>query len=210
METLPTQFNDALTAIEASGRSRSSRCRAQEIRELLEADDQLRALGVDTVLIGSYARRTGSTQAKTSTCSSSSPSSTPRPTRLPCSPPSSVCPTAEYGERAELQRRPVKVSFGDEASPSTSFPPELGRVGRFPTTTPTSGATLTSAGSRLIPRNTTTLTEQRNKSPQFVDRGAYVPSVKLFRRTRRQHLGDNKPGGLYFEDARPTRPSKTA
>src|SRR5215217_7033129 len=60
METLPTQFNDALTAVEVNGKKRDRVIAAhKEIRELLEADKQLCDLGVDTILIGSYARHTG-------------------------------------------------------------------------------------------------------------------------------------------------------
>ncbi len=58
--TLPTQFNDALSAIEVNGKKRDRVIAGhKEIRELLEGDEQLCELGVDTILIGSYARHTG-------------------------------------------------------------------------------------------------------------------------------------------------------
>ena len=60
MATLRNQFNQALTNIEINGK-KADRARAahREIRSVLEADDQLREWGVDTVLIGSYSRDTG-------------------------------------------------------------------------------------------------------------------------------------------------------
>ena len=57
MTTLSNQFKQAITNIGAK-RARAIKAHT-EIRALLETDPYLRNLGVDTVLIGSYARRTG-------------------------------------------------------------------------------------------------------------------------------------------------------
>ena len=60
METLPDQFGDALSRIEIKGEKRERAVAAQtEIRDYLEADGYLCSVGVDTVLIGSFARQTG-------------------------------------------------------------------------------------------------------------------------------------------------------
>lgn len=60
METLPQQFDDALRAIEITKTKRDRVVAAhKEIRKLLHADPLLVAWGIETVLIGSYARRTG-------------------------------------------------------------------------------------------------------------------------------------------------------
>jgi hypothetical protein len=49
------------------------------------------------------------------------------------------------------------------------------------------------------PEKLTALTSERNVAPTVSERGAYVPTVKLIRQIREQHLGDAKPGGLYME-----------
>jgi hypothetical protein len=49
------------------------------------------------------------------------------------------------------------------------------------------------------PEKLAELTVERNKTPKVGAQGAYVPTVKLLRQTRRHHRGDAKPGGFYFE-----------
>jgi len=43
------------------------------------------------------------------------------------------------------------------------------------------------------------LTTDMNGQMTIGGRGVYVPTVKLMRQTRRHHLAEAKPGGLYFE-----------
>ena len=60
METLPNQFKDALSRIEIKGEKRARAIGAHsEIRSYLEENEILYKWGIDTVLIGSYARHTG-------------------------------------------------------------------------------------------------------------------------------------------------------
>jgi tRNA nucleotidyltransferase (CCA-adding enzyme) len=60
METLSTQFEQALKNIEISGRKRERAINAhEEMRGVLELSEDLQKLGIETVLIGSHARRTG-------------------------------------------------------------------------------------------------------------------------------------------------------
>src|SRR4051794_3249494 len=112
METLPTQFTGALTAIEVNGKKRDRGIAAhKEIRELLEADAELGKLGVDTILIGSYARHTGIYPGKdvdvfvklTKLDTTADPATVFNAVKRVL--------TAKYGKRAEPQRRAVKVSF---------------------------------------------------------------------------------------------------
>jgi hypothetical protein len=201
METLPTQFNDALTAIEVNGKKRDRVIAAhKEIRELLEADQKLCALGVDTILIGSYARHTGIYPGKdvdvfvklTKLDSTADPAAVFDAVKRVL--------IAKYGERAEPQRRAVKVSFGDDGFSVDAVPAvTLGRRWALPNHDPDKWGSPDERWIETDPEKMTALTEQRNKSPRVGERGAYVPTVKLMRQTRRQHLGDNKPGGLYFE-----------
>jgi hypothetical protein len=43
------------------------------------------------------------------------------------------------------------------------------------------------------------LTVQRNDDFQVAGDGAFVPTVKAIKQIRRHHLGDQRPGGLFFE-----------
>lgn len=60
MELLAPQFAAAVQNVTINGLKRERAIAAHTtVRTLLEADSQLRAWGIDTVLIGSYARQTG-------------------------------------------------------------------------------------------------------------------------------------------------------
>lgn len=52
---------------------------------------------------------------------------------------------------------------------------------------------------RTNPERLTDLTQRLNGEISIGGQGAYVPTVKAVRQIRRAHLGDAKPGGLYFE-----------
>ena len=59
METLDTEFAQAVRNVTIHGEKQERAIAAHtEIRELLEADTQLYEWGIDTILIGSYARQT--------------------------------------------------------------------------------------------------------------------------------------------------------
>lgn len=201
METLPTQFNDALTAIEVNGKKRDRVIAAhKEIRKLLEGDQQLCELGVDTILIGSYARHTGIYPGKdvdvfvklTKLGTTADPADVFAAVERVL--------TARYGKRAEKQRRSVKISFGDDGFSVDAVPAvKLGNRWALPNHDPDKWGNPDERWIETDPEKMHTLTEARNKSPKVGDRGAYVPTVKLVRQTRSHHLDDDKPGGLYFE-----------
>lgn len=52
---------------------------------------------------------------------------------------------------------------------------------------------------RSNPERLTELTQGLNGTVSISGQGAYVPTVKAVRQIRRAHLGDAKPGVLYFE-----------
>jgi len=52
---------------------------------------------------------------------------------------------------------------------------------------------------RTNPEELTSLTQRQNGRCAIGGQGAYVPTVKAVRQIRCAHLGDLKPGGLYFE-----------
>ena len=217
MATLRNQFNQALTNIEINGK-KADRARAahREIRSVLEADDQLREWGVDTVLIGSYSRDTGIYPGKDVDVfvklTGLDTKAMPRDVY------NAVWDAlvrrygdANEGGRATQQARSIKVAFPDEddssdgnASFSVDSVPAVrdgvrwaipakdrnrwtGSTGRWVTTDPERFGSLSSALSTSP------------GSPAVGDRNAYKPIVKLTRQARRTHVGENRPGGLYVE-----------
>ena len=215
MATLRSQFNQALTNIEINGK-KAERARAahREIRLVLEADDQLRAWGVDTILIGSYSRDTGIYPGKDVDVfvklTGLDTSAMPRDVY------DAVWDVlvrqygdANEGGRATGQARSIKVAFPDEDDPgdgNASFSVDsvpavrdgtrwaipakdrnrwTGRTGCWVTTDPEWFGSLSSALSTSP------------VSPAVGDRNAYKPIVKLTRQARRTHVEERRPGGLY-------------
>ena len=58
METLAKQFDEALALIGIGEKSKRAQAAHEEVRKVLETSEALRKWGVDTILIGSYARNT--------------------------------------------------------------------------------------------------------------------------------------------------------
>jgi predicted nucleotidyltransferase len=203
METLPTQFEKALTLIEVSGKKRERAVKAhEEIRGILESSAALQKLGIETVLIGSYARHTGiypgrdvDVFVKLTRLNTSA-----EPQRVF----DAVCDVLvdHYGERAEPQRRSIKVSFdfdGDGFSVDAVPAVHLGNRWGLPNRDRDSWEDRDRRWVETDPEYLGTLTIVRNRRPKVDDQGAYVPTVKFVRQIRREHRGDAKPGGLYVE-----------
>lgn len=219
MATLRTEFGRALTNIEVNGEKAQRASEAQaEIRQLLEADQALRAWGVDTRLIGSYSRDTGIYPGKdvdvfvklTQLDTGSSPTDV---FDAVWSVLEHEYGDAEHGGRATPQARSIKISFPDSEKPwdeNSGFAVDavpavkdgtrwaiptrdratwVATSGRWVTTDPEKFGELSSALSTS------------SASPTVGERDAYKPVVKLMRQARRTHLGDRRPGGLYVEFA---------
>lgn len=203
METLHAQFDDALARIEISGDKRERAQRAHtEIRDLLEADDDLCGLGIQTSLIGSYARHTGIYPGKDVDVFV-------KLTKLDTSADPLVVFDAvwkvlhgHYGDRATAQNRSINVKF-DVDGFSVDAVPAVRFAERWAIPTHDRDVWARASGAdrwvETDPEKLTDLTEARNRAPKIGARGAYVPTVKLIRQTRRHNLGDHRPGGLYFE-----------
>lgn len=202
METLSSQFQQAITNITVNGAKRTRAIKAHtEIRALLEADPYLCSLGVDTVLIGSYARKTGIYPGRDVDVfvklKKLDTSADPQAVF------DAVCRVlvAHYGDRVEVQHRSVKVSFDGDDKFSVDAVPAVRFGERW--ALPTHDRDLWQRpGERWIetdPERLGELTSMRNRAPTVEGDGAYVPIVKLVRQVRANHLGDQKPGGLYFE-----------
>jgi hypothetical protein len=199
METLPSQFDGALSRIEINAARRGRAIAAHEdVRTLLETSPTLRALGIDTVLIGSYARQTSISPGRDVDvfCKLTALDTSVAPSDV-FDDFASVL-TDHYHERAEERARSVKIDFGGEFSvdavPAANADPHWaipahersiwGGEGRWITTDPEELGRLTTAA---------------NDSLLIGGQGAYVPLVKLMRQTGRHHRGDARPGGLYIE-----------
>lgn len=207
MELLAKEFSNTLTRIEINGEKLDLAIEAHsEIRDYLESSPELENWGLNTVLIGSYARRTGIYPGKdvdifaklinldTSTS------------------PKYIHDTIfdilydKYGDRAEKQRRSVKISF-DYDSRNIEFSVDVVPAVKYGEkwAIPSSDIDLwelSDAPERWIrtdPEKFTEITQTINSTIQINDQGAYVPTVKLIKQIRKHWLDDNKPGGLFFE-----------
>jgi hypothetical protein len=206
MERLEEQFAGALEKIEVRGATRERAIKAhEEVRAVLETDAKLREWGIKTVLIGSYARRTGIYPGKDVDVFVKLTALTTQNTQ-----PATVYNRvrdvlmAHYGDRAKPQPRSIKVEFdfdGDgfavDAVPAVRMGQRWG-IPRRKTETWES-PNIAERWVETDPEKLAELTTERNKAPKVGDQGAYVPTVKLVRQARRHHLAERKPGGLYFE-----------
>ena len=199
METLAKQFDEALGLIDIGDKSKRAQLAHTEVREVLETSDTLRKWGVDTILIGSYARRTGIYPGKDVDVFS-------RMTELD----TSASPTTvfaeirdtlvdHYGSRATPQRRSVKVAFDAEFSVDAVPAVRAGARWAVPNRNPVTWSQPESRWIETDPERLGVLTTQRNRQPTVGGQGAYIPLVKLVRQIREHHLRDAKPGGLYLE-----------
>ncbi len=205
METLPSQFDDALAHIEINGRKRERAVAAHtEIREWLETDATLVSWGIDTVLIGSYARNTGIYPGKDVDVFAKLTALDVRVNPQEVFDTVAAMLRRKYDDRAEQQNRSVRVSFDTDGDGfSVDVVPAVPTAQHW--AIPQRDRTLwmsADLGARWVetdPERLGNLTAARNVSPQVGTRGAYVPVVKLVRQVRRHHMADAKPGGLYFE-----------
>ncbi len=201
MEVLSKEFEFALSNVEVStGKQKRAQQAQLEVREVLEADATLCDWGVDTVLIGSYVRHTSihpgkdvdvfsKLDALDTTASPTTVYNTMRDVLV-----------RQYGKRAEPQHRSIKILFDTDDGFSVDAVPAVHCDARW--AIPNRDVKTWEGEGRWVetdPEKLTALTIDVNKLLTVSGQGAYVPIVKLVRQTRRHHLGDAKPGGLYFE-----------
>jgi hypothetical protein len=203
--TLSDQFEDALTHLELREKRRRVEKAHTEIRSHVENDDQLRSWGIDTVLIGSYARHTAIYPGKdvdvfaklTELDTSVNPATVFEGVRDVL--------VSRYGERARPQARSIKVTFPSDGGEDfhADVVPAVRNGRRW--AIPRRDTTLWEADDvrerwvETDPEEMTRLASEMNTTLSIGGHGAFVPVVKLVRQTRRQHRGKEKPGGFYFE-----------
>lgn len=202
---LPEQFSGALTRLELREKRGRVEAAHKEIRAYLESDEGLNLWGVDTILIGSYARQTAIYPGKdvdvftklTKLDTTSNPRTVFERVRDVL--------VAKYGDRAQPQARSIKVTFAEDGDedfhvdvvPAVTY----GDRWAIPRRDPNRWDARDEA-ERWVetdPEKLTALTSKMNTILEVDGQGAYVPIVKLVRQTRRHHRGEEKPGGFYFE-----------
>lgn len=197
MTTLATSFKEALGTIEPDEDKENAAAAHAEVRDVLGVDKDLKNLGIDPVLIGSYARNVSIRHVKDVDVFA----------RLQKAD-DSIAPgamldtfekvlAAEYGDgRVERQHRSIKVDFPDfdltvDAVPARpcddnwEIPNKLEDMER-------------AQWVETNPLKLNDLTTEANEAFVLNGNGIYVPIVKLVRQVRRTWL-DDQPGGLFFE-----------
>lgn len=199
METLPNEFKNCLTRIDMSAAKQAEAIAAHaEVRTYLETLPKFVEWGIDTILIGSYARKTviypGNDVDVFSRLTALDTTASPRTVFDAFV----AALTTKYGERATVQRRSVKISF--PAGFAVDIVPAVRAGDRW--AIPSREQEDWGAGRSWMatdPERLGELTTEQNEVPTVGDQGAYVPTVKLVRQTREHHLGEAKPGGFYME-----------
>jgi hypothetical protein len=193
--TLPTNFRQALHNVQPAEDEKNAADAHDQVSDALKGDPKLRQLGIDPVLIGSYAREVSIKRVKDVDVFGRL---TKADARLD---PGDALNLFErvlirkFGEeRVERQHRSLKTGFPEfdlcvDSVPARPYgdhweiPNRPNERARWVETNPT----------RL-----NELTTQVNQTFTLNGSGIYVPVVKLVRQTRRTWIGD-QPGGFFFE-----------
>jgi hypothetical protein len=187
---LPVQFERAKTNVEPTTDDKTNAAEAHsDLRAHLEGDGELKELGVDTILIGSYKRQVSIRRVKDvdAFCKLMELPEDADPAGLLAT--FETILTREYGaDQVECQDRSIKVEFPDYDLHVDAVPARpVGDYWEVPD--PEGGWQETN------PEQLGVLTTEMND--RYEER--YVPVVKLIRQARRANLGDDRPGGLYLE-----------
>jgi SMODS domain-containing protein len=205
METFAEQFRAALSRIEVSGSRQDDAAKAhKEVRGVLESAPELKEMGVDTILIGSYSRHTGIYPGKDVDVF------VKLPRRDTSSEPKEIfgalnaALVKHYVERAEPQRRSTKIAFKGSGPSADDNRFSVDAVGAVGSATNWAIPDISRGGKqsswvKTNPERLGELTTVQNQRKTIDGKGAYVPVVKLVRQAREAHLGKARPGGLYFE-----------
>lgn len=220
---LTSEFQTAQGRINLGQRRAVAIAAHLEVRERLNSCDGLTSRGLNDVLIGSYARETGIWPGKDvdvfAKLEVESVDSIDPDTLYKLF---FDCLLASYGDRVVPQSRSIKVRFGSGGrGPALRFLSSQGvgsldlfdfAVDVVPAvrwadhwaipSNRTQNWGSSRAEDRWVltdPEQLTTMSSELNKGPMIGGQGAFVPTVKAIKQIRKFHLGDQKPGGLYFE-----------
>lgn len=222
MESLPTEFGLAVRHVTISGTKEERAIAAHtEVRELLEDDPELCGWGIDTRLIGSYARHTARYPGKdVDVFLRFAGLSTADDPGVVYDGVARVL-IRKYGEkdvdpggRVTKQARSLKVAFTDPDQPDSDLSFSIDAVPAVPwgdhwgipnrdtdrwrDPDPENRWVLTSP--IQFADDSETLSTSPD-SPTVGKVNAYCPVVRLLRQVRHVHLAEDRPGGLYTEVA---------
>ncbi|MFB8125944.1 nucleotidyltransferase [Streptomyces bacillaris] len=200
MATLASQFRDALSAIEPAEDAEHAQDAHKQVSEALKADEYLRKLGVDPLLIGSYKRHVSIRRVKDVDVFArlTKAGSSLRPGAI-LDHVTDVLADA-FPDCVERQHRSVKVDFPDyDLSVDVVIARPCGDHWEIPQKIQEDGR---ASWVETNPSKMTDLTTAANKAFLLYDddddSGVYVRVVKLVRQVRRAWV-DDQPGGYYFE-----------
>lgn len=220
VETLENEFGQAVRNVTISGVKRDRAIAAHtEVRALLEADPELCSWGVDTILIGSYARQTARYPGKDVDVflRFKNLSVHHDPGKVYDAVERTL--VAKYGlkdyeegGRVTRQSRSLKIDFLDpdddlsdnsfsiDAVPAVPWGEHWGIPNR-------DRDQWNSEEKRWIKTNPVKFADDTNAlavatwSPTVGTMNAYRPVVRLLRQVRHVHFGEQRPGGLFIEVA---------
>ena len=186
MPQLATQFEEAKTNVSPTPTDVGNASNAHsQVREALETSDELASIGIDTILIGSYARQVAIRRITDVDVFSKLPDIdwTVAPVQLLAQFRDVLA--SEFGAGlVELQDRSVKVEF-------PSFELSVDAVPARPHLSHWEVPDRHGGWEKTNPERLGSLTTEMNGHHQ----GHYVPTVKLIRQARRAQLGEGQPGG---------------
>ncbi|TDO44169.1 hypothetical protein EV643_117192 [Kribbella sp. VKM Ac-2527] len=197
MATLSSYFREALKNIEPGEDADHARDAHAEVRNVLQQSQDLRALGINPVLIGSYKRNVSIRRVKDVDVFGrlDAADDTLRPGYA-----LELFHDALLGgydkNRVHTQHRSFKVDFPDYDLTVDVVPARrAGDNWEIPKKTDQDNR---ASWIETNPLRLNELTTQANTDFTLNGKGIYVPTVKLVRQIRRTWLGD-QPGGLFFE-----------
>lgn len=220
METLATEFGQAVRNVTVSGRKQEHAIGSHtEVRELLEADAELCEWGIETILIGSYARHTARYPGKDVDVFLRFKNLSVRHD------PNKIYNAVErvlvnrYGlkdrdpnGRVTLQARSLKVDFPDiedplsdasltiDAVPAVPWDDNWGIPNRDRTEWGNEDKRWIKTNPIKFAGDTESLSIA-SWSATVAGANAYRPTVRLLRQIRHEHLREQRPGGLFTEIA---------
>ncbi|WP_406048286.1 SMODS domain-containing nucleotidyltransferase [Kribbella sp. NBC_00889] len=219
METLSAEFEFAVSNVTIHGeKQQRAKAAHTEVRELLEADRQLRDWGIDTILIGSYARLTARFPGKDVDVFLRFKNLSVRHDPARIYEQVKRVLVAHYGlkdqdsgGRVTEQARSLKIDFEDsgvpeelafsvDAVPAVPWREHWGIPNRNRDRWDEEDRRWVKTSPVEFADRTKTLATAAS-TPAVGNRSAYRPTVRLLRQVRHVHLGENRPGGLYTEIA---------
>lgn len=190
MAVLSKQFREALAAIEPAEDARHAAEAHAEVRGVLDARDEFKEWGLETLLIGSYRRQVSIRRVKDADVFCQLPGLPDNMDPQELFDRFLECLADKYGDRASRNDRSVKVDFPIFDLHVDVVPARpVGDLWEIPDKD--------DGWETTHPLRFNELTSDCNS----VHDEQYVPTVKLLRQTRRALMGPAKPGGFFIEIA---------